>query len=232
MLANSVKHPAQFSAPVVQKIKEELGFTPGQLLDPFAGPGRKLHEFDIPGRTIVGVEIEKPWVDAGSEYVIQGDSTKLPTDWADRFDIIICSPAYGNRFSDSHKAKDQSVRRSYTHDLRNSLNDDDYELDANNTGRYPFFRQPYKDLHEKVWREVTRVAAKESRFLLNVSDFERTYKGVKTQIHVSTWHLTTLEHLGWNWVNAWKINTERYRYGANSNNRVEGEWLFDLRLSK
>lgn len=234
-------HPAKFTPAVVDVILERLGDRGGTLLDPFAGTGLQLARFVAPRRRVIGVEIEQPWVDEGNLMMLgtpaegilrQGDSTCLDLR-ARSVSTIVTSCAYGNRFADRHRARDTSDRRSYTHDIRNTTGDLDYELAPTNTGRWHEHEAEYWDLHERVWSEVTRVAKPGTLLFLNVSDFERTRKvgGVKIaeRVPVTFLHLDTLINLGWDWTWGTMVPTPRMRRGQNGDRRVDGEWVHELR---
>lgn len=222
------KFPAPYTPAVVDAMLPLLAGVRGTWLDPFAGQGLSLPRFVGPGHKVVGVEIEQPNVDAGAKHgalglIEQGDATAL------RFRrnsvaAIFTSPTYGNRFADAHQARDNSRRRSYTHDIRELTGDMSYVLAENNSGRM-HFGDDYKDLHRRAWAEAWRVLKPGGLFLLNVSDFIRG----DAIVHVSTWHLVDLQARGFVWFHAEPIPTPRMRYGANRKLRVENEWLFGFR---
>lgn len=222
-------HPAQYSPNVIEAFIDILGDREGLLVDPFSGPGRSLPKLLVPGRRIIGIEIERPWVDVGvSEpdcYVTTGDATNLEKKFPKNFvDMVCTSPVYGNRFSDSHKAKDSSVRHSYTHDIRRQTEDPDYDLNKNNAGTMHFGKPnpKYENLHFQAWKEALRYVKTGGIFLLNVSDFIRNDK----RIPVSSWHVKTMTEIGWEWHDARLVPTKRMRKGANNKARVDREWVF------
>lgn len=208
---------------------EVLGDRQGLFVDPFAGPGLSLPEFLIPGRQIIGIEIERPWVDRGVSYpdcyVTVGDATDLRKKFPGNPGYIagaFTSCTYGNRFADKHKAKDDSVRRSYTHDIRKQTGDDDYELADNNTGGMHFDTNgKYESIHRLAWQEAYRYLVPGGPFALNVSDFIRH----GTRMAVSAWHIKTLTDIGFEWHNATLVPTPRMRRGQNNKARVDGEWV-------
>ena len=97
-----------------------------------AGWMRKDMRQGGPTNRIIGVEIEAPWADTHM-MTIQGDALALP--FGDHcFDCVVTSPVYGNRFSDHHRARDGSLRRTYTHDLQRMTGDPERTLHPNNSG--------------------------------------------------------------------------------------------------
>lgn len=249
-VATKLKHPAQYTPAIIDKVVELLDGRRGLLIDPFAGPGLSLHRLVAPRRRVVGIELEQPWVDAGSELVQQGDATALPFR-TKSVSTIVTSPCYGNRFSDHHKATEKCracngtglvgssqirecmecagqgvrdhTRRSYTHDLRAMTGDSNYELAVTNAGRMGF-GDAYEALHRKVWAECWRVARPGARFYLNVSDFIRKDQ----RVPVASWHVRVVEAAGFDWLRAWNIPTPRFGHGQNREARVDGEWLFEF----
>jgi tRNA G10 N-methylase Trm11 len=115
------KHPARYSAEIVDVMVEELCARdwPGKLvLDPFAGTGERLgeirdrvREHRRPKIQTTGVELEPEWVAcAPFGDVLVGNSMYLPLKWSNRFGAVITSPCYGNRFADSHENRDKCKR--------------------------------------------------------------------------------------------------------------------------
>ena len=230
----SLVHPAAYSKRIMDHLEQIVrqfvathmpwpNHRPIIVLDPFAGTGKihKLRELpDIPVQTR-GVEIEPEWA-AMHPHTIQGDATHLQFD-AHHFDMVITSPAYGNRLADKHDAKDGSIRRSYTHDLRRLTGDNTRKLHPNNAGGMHFGSQ-YMDLHIAAWKEVWRVLRPEGWFVLNVSDFIKNGDTVP----VAHWHLGVCLDMGFNHVDSIEVETPRLRYGRNAEARVATERIFVL----
>lgn len=125
--------PAKFSASVVDALEDELRTRRlglGIVLDPFAGVGG-VHELAdrLPGLVTVGVELE-PEFAAVHERTIRGDSRDLPALLpqlrdavaaaqghpqhryaTDLFNIVVTSPAYGNRLADQYLGSDNEKCR-------------------------------------------------------------------------------------------------------------------------
>jgi tRNA G10 N-methylase Trm11 len=207
---------------VIDKRVATAGGTAIQVLDPFAGTGL-IHEFYSLFVTTHGVEIEKEWAEMHAR-TRHGDSTRMFYFATGCFDMIVTSPTYGNRFADKHKAKDASLRRGYTHDLRALTNDQNRELQPNNTGGLPFSSKQYKELHLAVYRECWRVLKPKGWFVLNVSDFIKNFEIQP----VANWHRDALIDLGFRVIEVYPVPTPRLRFGANEKARVEHEMVYVL----
>jgi hypothetical protein len=220
-----VKHPAKYSPAILSEMERFIRIEAFhknkrlrrvRTLDPLAGTGR-VHE--LPGVT-VGLEIEPEWAEMHPGTLL-GDATKMP--WRkNHFDVIAVSPTYGNRFSDSHNARDGSTRRSYTHDIG-------HRLAKTNTGQFPFRNTqrrdaPYRVLHKQSWAESARVLRPSGLFLLNVKNF---FVGDEEQ-RVSEWHMIELGILGFKVEEIRFVPTLGLRYGANRK-RTKGEYVISLR---
>lgn len=228
-MTGKLKHPAQYSDAIVCAMLERLDGVHGTIIDPFAGPGQALPRFEAPRRRVIGYEIEQPWADC-SKLVQQGDATHLPAK-AGAIAAVFTSVVYGNRFSDHHRARDQSRRRGYTHDIREQTGDPDYELHERNTGKTRFDSAEYKKLHRAAYVEFFRVLRRPSKkreggmLLLNVSNFIEHGQVVDAVL----WHLSVCIRIGFEWRAAERIVTPRMRHGANHDARVDGEWLLEFR---
>jgi tRNA G10 N-methylase Trm11 len=217
-------HPAKFSTPILDVVKRLLDLhlpEGGLILDPFAGTGG-VHQLTSENCRTIGVEIEAPWAHIHA-MTIQGDALALP--FGDHsFDCVVTSPVYGNRFSDHHKARDGSLRRSYTHDLQRMTGDPDRALHTNNSGTLQW-GPGYRDFHERAWRESQRVLKKGAIFILNLSDHIRNSEVQP----VTDWHLSTVISLGFDLIDHIEVRTPRMRNGANSAARVAHETVACLR---
>lgn len=205
-----IVHPAPFSAPILGLLAELIP-DDSMVLDPFAGIGR-IHQLDDPdgsGVRTFGVEIEPEWA-ALDPRTIRGDATALPEHWSARFDAVVTSPCYGNRFADSHTACDGSTRRSYTHDLRAFTGDPARKLDPNNAGAM-HWGEKYRLLHFLAWREAFRVLKPGGLLILNVSDHQRK----KAMQGVPAWHRDELGRIGFDYLTTYEVTTRRQKRGAN-----------------
>lgn len=217
-MGDVAKHPAKFTPSILDVIRDQLAVRgvpeDALILDPFAGVGR-CHDLGYAG--MVGNELEMPWCRAHAGMVVRGDATQLPFRPA-MFHAAVTSPTYGNRFADKHRARDGSVRRSYTHDLRASLEDPDYTLHPRNTGGMGWGRD-YWRLHGLAWDEVWRVLVDGGVFVVNVSDFIKAKKVVR----VVDWHRRAITARGFTLVEDIGVETPRMRYGANGDARAAEE---------
>lgn len=216
--------PAPFSANILRFISNS-GLLPhtGVILDPFAGIG-KVHQLATASLQIVGVEIEPEWA-AAHPNTICGNALALPFE-DESFDGAVTSPVYGNRMSDSHNAKDASVRRSYTHDLRRTTDDPERQLHPDNAGTLYAWNKDYWRFHVHAWAELRRVLKPGAPFLLNVSDFIRTTQSHgQKRIPVARTHARTCIELGFKLEKAFPIETPRLRYGQNHEARALHEYV-------
>lgn len=213
-----LKHPAKFSAPIIEVAALALDGVSllGQggvatVLDPFAGTGL-IHELrDLGDFYTVGVEIEPEWAEMHPDTVV-GDALSLPFPDGS-FDAVFTSPTYGNRLADHHDAKDGSTRRSYKHDLGRDLH-------PNNSGML-HWGEEYRIFHRMAWDEVRRVVRRGGRFVLNVKNHVRA----KEQQRVVEWHIDTLIRKGWTLQAMEPLPAKGMRYGQNHEARVGFEYV-------
>lgn len=205
-----MRHPAKYSEGILDLLIKKV--PPGLVLDPMAGVGN-IHRLG-PQRETFGIEIEPEWANLHPRTIC-GDALALP--FADNtFDSIVVSPTYGNRTADSHKARDDSTRHTYTHYLGR-------KLAPTNSGQLQW-GSSYRSFHLAAWEESARVLKPEGQFWLNVSDHIRN----KKVQHVSDWHVYALEFLGFRLKKRFTVETKRLRHGQNYDQRVDHENIFVL----
>jgi hypothetical protein len=221
---DKVWNPAPFSANILRFIANS-GLLPhsGTIIDPFAGVG-KVHQLASHSLKIVGVELEPEWA-AAHPNTICGNALALPFEDGS-FDGAVTSPVYGNRMSDSHNAKDGTLRRSYTHDLRRTTGDPERKLHPDNAGTLYAWNKEYWRFHVRAWAELRRVLKPEAVFLLNVSDFIRTTQSHgQKRLPVTRTHVRVCSDLGFKLEKAFPIETPRMRYGQNHESRAPFEYV-------
>lgn len=210
------KHPAKFSDPILDVLKEELVGVRGVALDPFAGTG-KVHLLQRRGLRTVGIEIEPEWAEIHPQTVV-GNALSLP--FPDRtFDAIVTSPCYGNRMADAHEAQDESHRNTYTHVLGRKLHDD-------NSGAMQWGPE-YRHFHLRAWMEAWRVLKTRStktRMIVNISNHIRGGE----EIDVTGWHVDALRTVGFHLQYVRTVETQRNRDGENGELRCPFESVLVL----
>ncbi len=224
-----MRHPAKFSDPIMEVIADALDLIVTaeltrvadeprlKVLDPFAGSGR-IHELAGPHVCTVGVELEPEFAHI-HPHTLVGNALYLPFS-AGYFDVVITSPAYGNRLADSFKPGPTNpwTYHSYSFSLGRSLHPE-------NGGKYYFHQQKYKDLHAAAWREATRALRRGGWFILNVSDYVRAGEVVP----VTDWHLDQFLSNGYELIERLRVTTRRLRHGANRVSRVGHEDVLVMR---
>lgn len=222
-----VKHPAKYSAPIMEAIHRTLGAyvptgtTAGEpwVLDPFAGTGR-IHALQSIGYATTGVELEPEWAGMHPDTIV-GDSTRLLEALGERiqFDAVVTSPCYGNRMADTYDGRDGSTRHTYRIDLGRELSE------GSAAGLQ--WGEEYRALHTAVWSQCAQFLKPGGYLLLNISDHVRNDW---TQ-PVTMWHAHVLGRLGFD-IQRWEpITTQRQRQGSSGSRdqRAREEWLLTFR---
>lgn len=235
-----MSHGAKFSDPILEAalgmLDERLsleavaqmadsGETDVYVLDPFAGTGKGVDFLRSRGYDARGIDLEPAdaWGDAiVSPYVELGNALDL--DVADgSVDVVFTSPTYGNRFAD------RDMRPSVAGTYMKSLGREASEGSSCHMQWGP----AYREFHAAAWAEVRRVLRKPASaierngglFLLNISDHYRD----RQPVGVAAWHVKAICALGFEWVDARSVSTDRLTRGANPT-RCEVEWLMLFRL--
>lgn len=225
-LRGPAPHPAQYSEElwpgVIELLKRPLpgASALGRLLDPFGGVGGifTLQPF-FPATQIDAVEIEPDWACANRKITV-GSALHLP--WGDNtFDGAVTSPTYGNRMADDFNCGQGGAgRNTYRHKLGHALHPE-------NSGGLQWGPK-YRTFHQAAWHELQRVLRSGARFVLNCKDHIRAGQRQR----VTAWHVWCLNCLGFEKVQTLRIETPGQRYGANSDLRLEFEYLILLQLRK
>lgn len=198
------------SRQILEACKEFIPEGRFRILDPFAGVGTT--SLLLPEHDVVGIEIEKEWAEQNPN-TIHGDCKKvIPT--LGQFDIVLTSPAYGNRMADDFIAKDTSRRMTYRHSLGRPLT-------AGTSSNLHFGRKNsrYEDLHTEVWSKCVDCLKHGGLFILNCKDFISMGK----LMEVTSWHVDHLTSLGLVQTGWKKVKSSGVRFGSNHNIRVDQE---------
>lgn len=214
-MKNTIKHPAKFTDCLLPLMTTYLT-DKHKVLDPFAGTGKigVIKDYGFKG-IIYANEIEKEWLEP-NEYncdILTFEDAEFLNFPNNYFDAICTSPTYGNRMADHHKAKDNSIRNTYTHCLGRPLNE-------SNTGKMQWGKE-YKAKHEAIYKHLVNLLENNGIFILNIKNHIR--KG--EEMDVKSFHENILVNLGLDKIEELFIPTTGNRYGANSNLRTNGEYV-------
>ena len=246
-------HPAPYSAKILVELRDIVTAEairrehPIDVLDPFAGIGR-IHELAAPAVSTVGVELEAEWA-AVHPDTQQGDATRLPLLWENRFDLVVTSPCYGNRMADTydgsrdrctecvpgvgqHPSLDGSggpcetcggsgfaLSKRYTYTTALG-----HPLTSGNAGAMQW-GPAYRALHGAAYREMVRVTRPGGLIVVNISNHVR---GGAVQ-HVVEWTCSAMFAEGLSLVEVRVVDTPRMGNGSNGKIRVEHEHIIVMR---
>jgi DNA modification methylase len=212
-----VKHPAKYSDALLPYFAQHL--SPGdRILDPFAGVGGIFRlQTLVPDLEIAALEIEPEWA-AFNPSIVVGDALNLCALFpANYYNVVITSPAYGNRNADEYDGRDGSERSTYRAMLGRPLS-------AGSSGSLQWGPK-YRAFHEEVWEQIYNILPYSGLFILNSKDHIRDW----TVQRVTDWHIATLESLGFNLEIEDRVETPGNRYGANSYLRLDFEYVLAFR---
>lgn len=237
--ADDGKHPAKFSESiqdaiarwVVWEISSTL-FRPARILDPMAGVGTigflEGITFDGAPCRVTMVEIEPEWA-AANPHTICADLFEWPN--PERYDILITSPAYGNRMSDHHNANDRAtvgdrkgeltIRHTYKHYLGRLPS-----VGASTTLRWG---EAYRAWHRRLLDRLADFVEPGGLVLWNVADHIATVDGAKQRQRVTAFFVNEFLIRGYELEAMDLIETAKLRHGKAWESRTRGERLLVLR---
>lgn len=214
---SSPKHPAKFTDSFIP-IFANLLKGKKKIIDTMCGTGKicKVVEFGYLGEIYCN-DLEAEWFD--SKYrdacvaFTSNDARKLPFNDG-FFDAIVTSPTYGNRMADSHNAKDESIRNTYTHKLGRKLT-------QGNTGNMQF-GEKYLRTHLEIWQEAHRILCDDGLLIVNLKNHIR--KGI--EVDVCDKQKKIIMEAGFTFCDDIIIPVKSNRMGANADKRVKYEHIF------
>lgn len=219
--AKPAKHPAKYSATIMDVLREvldaRLPVTVGRthtILDPFAGTGR-IHDLSTEHRDTVGIELEPEW-GTQRERTIIGDCRDVMTNMAAagrKFDAIVTSPTYGNRFADRDMR--ESCAGTYMKGLQHEASE--------GSSCHMQWGNAYMDFHREVWKDASALLHDGSFFVLNIQDHYRN----KVRQAVAGWHVDTLNDYGLATVDIIPVPTPHQTRGANTKRCTELVIVFE-----
>lgn len=233
-----VKSPAAYSKELIPGLRELImracvdlrqrhGRTRFRIYDPMAGNGARLEamlaelffgldwKFELFGSEIEREFIACPWITHQSMF-----------DEERQFDIVIVSPAYGNRMSDQYLGTPaEQVRRQVdgTKPRRTS-----YAISLGRrltvgSGAALQWGPGYRDFHTKAWTHVRdHNLVDGGHFILNAKSHYRN-GGL---CDVSGWHKDTCLQLGLTLVEERAVACPGNRDGQNRDERLETEEIY------
>lgn len=233
-VAPNPEHPAAYSASVLaefQRIIDDYAAEhgPPTICDPMCGVGR-IHS--LRRCRTVGVEKEPEWA-ACHRLTQQGDCLDLPFD-AETFDLIMVSPVYGNRVSDSHTPKDKHKKCDGAGCSACKFSG----LSPRKTYKVALGRDPspgsstimqwgaaYRKFHQAAVDEMVRVTRPGGLVVVNMSDHIRD----RRMMPVVGWWAYTLADAGLFLERVVPVATPRMRAGQNHAARAAHEMIIVTR---
>ena len=212
-------HPAKFSRVLIAHIEEMLPDRTTTICDPMAGVGQIMllgedYEYHLN-------ELESEWAEQIYEHamvtVTVGDAKnyQIPDGC-----VIVTSPPYGNRMADFFvsKTRPESMKGRYAGDLGRKLTDDSTASKK--------FGGSYMEMMEGIYKNIFSQMVEGQYFILNVSNFIRSYK----EVNVIGFYLSLFAESGFTLDDMRAVVTPRDRgRGANANLRVKHEVLLKWR---
>ena len=205
-------HFAKYCDGVVRVVSERIP-DGSRVLDPMAGTMERLRELERPefgGHQVHGIELEPEWVnDYRHPRLIQGDARSMPYE-GEFFDVVVCSPSFGNRMADRTGTWWDSVdRRTYASALGRNV--------SAGSACVQFTSPDYARLHLAIWAESVRVLKTGGLVFLNLKDHVRGGKVVP----VTTLHRRLMSSLAMVEIGDTAVPAKGLPAGANHDVRAE-----------
>jgi hypothetical protein len=211
-----VQHCAKYSDALLPVARHMLGCIAGLPagafgVDQFAGTAKGVEYINRETAWVMqGIELEPEWA-RPELHVRQGTALSLP--FSDQtVDFFFTSPTYGNRMADVDMR--DSVAGTYAKSLG--------RRSSEGSSNHLQWGDKYRQFHIDAWNEADRVLRPHGWFLLNIKDHYRN----KQLQYVPEWHRGVFLGMGYTPVDQAFVDTPGNRHGANSELRVDGEWLY------
>lgn len=166
---------------------------------------------DISTRCLHPTKVQVVRVELAGQRDIQEIETDIGTYFGEGY---AHHNSYGNRMSDHHEAKDDSLRHTYRHYLGRPLSE-------NNAGQMYAWNQDYWQLHSLVWSRCWDVLKPGGLLFLNTKDFIRNGQ----RVFLTAKHRQLLESIGFTQLVRHIVDTPGQRHGANRDKRVAYEFV-------
>lgn len=175
----------------------------------------KLDKLDIASRAVQAGKVQVVAIEPVGQRYIQEIETSTGTYIGEGYLMHNC---YGNRMADSHTARDNSRRNTYTHAMGRKLH-------SENAGAMQWGIR-YRVFHVKAWTEARRVLQLGGFFVLNIKDH---YRNGKRQ-YVTDFHRAALKNIGFLEVEHRRVECPGQRFGANGGLRMDYESVILFKL--
>lgn len=208
--SSEMKHPAKYSASVLDALREllEREAIVGFVLDPFAGTGR-IHDLAGDGSITLGVELEPEWAAMHPDTRV-GDATDMDFIGAGTIHAIVTSPPYANRMAD--KDFRESAGANYAKYLG--------RVSSEGSANHMQWGDAYREFLCRFFAEAYRVLAPGGKMFFNISDHYRDY----ALQGVPDWCKHAMVDAGFR-VCYWReVATPRFTCGANAH-RPDCEYI-------
>lgn len=210
-------HPAKFSPEILNVIAEVIEEErPGKklrIIDPMAGVGG-VHHLRNFGHKTIGYEIEPEWAKQ-SAGTVTANIFHIRRGKQKRFNCMVVSTCYGNRYADKHNAKDKSTRHSYKHDLG--------RMPTQGSSATMQWGKEFRKFHRRwIRRMLDHWLAPKALIILNISNHIRDHE----EMFVSEWFTKLLIKNDCRLLQIIPVkDTKRMKKGENRDARTDREFV-------
>lgn len=206
-------HPAKFSDVILEHVSTILPDHIDTIVDPMAGVGKVVNLG--PDYKYLLNELEPEWANQIDDmYDVTVGDAKDMTIPSDINTAIVTSPPYGNRMADFFKSqtRPESMKGRYGGDLGRRLTEGSTASKK--------FGDEYRVMMSEIYTALTDQMCSGQLFILNVSNFIRSYK----EVNVVGFYLDLFTTMGFTLDALYPVVTPRRGgTGANQDLRVDHE---------